>query len=125
MTRLWIGVGLLLILAICGIVLNLYTVPFHEALAADLDLAADLAAEGNWEQARQITFAARDRWQKRQNSFAAMTDHEPMEQMEALFRELSLMHRDQTSDFTCVCVHLAQTARAIGETQALKWWGIL
>ena len=47
MTRLWIGVGLLLILMICGILLNLYTVPFHETLASDLDLAAKLSVEGN------------------------------------------------------------------------------
>lgn len=125
MIRLWIGVGLLLALLIGSIALWFGVVPFHESLAKDLNTAAELAVEGNWEQAQQIAFAARDRWQKRQNRFAAVTDHTPMEQMEALFREMTLMHREQTSDFTCICIHLAQTARAIGDNQGLRWWGIL
>ena len=48
-----------------------------------------------------------------------------MERMHALFREISLMGQGQTVDFVAGCIHLAETARAIGETQTLKWWGIL
>ena len=42
-----------------------------------------------------------------------------------LSRELSALGPEQAVDFACVCVQLSQTARAIGETQALKWWGVL
>ena len=125
MTRLWIGVGLMVILLFGGIALWLGIVPFHENLAKELDTAAELAVAGNWEQAQNTAFSARDRWQRHQNRIAAVTDHEPMEQMEALFQKLSMLDSDRAVDFACICVQLAQTAQAIGETQALKWWGIL
>ena len=125
MTRLWIGVGLLLILLLGGIALWLGIVPFHENLAESLDRAAQLAAEGHWTQAQDTAFAARDRWQRHKDSIAAVTDHEPMEQMEALFQELSILDANQAVDFACICVHLAGVSRAIGETQELRWWGIL
>ena len=125
MTRLWIGVGLLLLLLLGGIALGVSVVPFHETLSENLDTAARLAADGQWEQAQETAFAARIQWLKYQDCFAAVTDHEPMEQMEALFRELSFLQASQAVDFACVCAHLSQIAQAIGETQQLKWWGIL
>ena len=125
MTRLWIGVGLLLVLLLGSIALWGRIVPFHEALAEDLDAAAELATAGNWEQAQKLAFSAQNRWKQHQNSIAAVTDHEPMEQMHALFRELGLLDASRRVDFACICVQIAQTARAIGETQSLKWWGIL
>ena len=125
MTRLWIGVGLLLALLLGGVALWLGLVPFHEDLAENLDTAAKLAMEGNWEQAQKTALAARDRWLDYQDGIAAVTDHEPMEQMQALFRELCLLEASQATEFACVRVHLAEFSRAIGETQSLKWWGIL
>ena len=125
MTRLWIGIGLMLVLLLGGIALWLGIVPFHENLAHELDSAAELAVAGNWEQAQKTAFEARDRWQQHQNRIAAVTDHEPMEQMEALFHELSLLDASRAVDFACICVQLAETSRAIGETQSLKWWGVL
>ena len=125
MTRLWIGVGLLLALLAGGIFLNRQTVPFHQELSRDLEQAATLAAEGNWTQAQTLALDARTRWLKRQDGYAAVTDHEPMEQMEALFQELCILDASRAVDFGCVCVHLAKTAQAIGETQSLKWWNIL
>lgn len=125
MTRLWIGVGLMLALLLEGIFLCRAIVPFHENLADSLDTAAELAVAGNWKQAQKTAFAARDRWQQHKNPIASVTDHEPMEQMEALFQELSLLNASRAVDFACICVRLAQTARAIGETQSLRWWGVL
>ena len=125
MTRLWFGVGLLVVLLLGGIALRCGIVPFHENLAQELDTAAELAVAGNWEQAQNAAFSARTRWQRHQDRISAVTDHEPMEQMEALFQELSMLDSDRAVDFACICVQLSQTAQAIGETQALKWWGIL
>lgn len=125
MTRFWIGMGLLLVLLAGGVALWLEAAPFHSELARDLDRAAELALEGSWEQARALAVSARDRWLPLQGAFSAITDHEPVERMHALFREISLMGQEQTVDFIAACVHLAETARAIGETQTLKWWGIL
>ena len=124
MTRLWIGIGLMLVLLLVGIFLWSGITPFHENLASKLDSAAMLALDGNWEQAQKVAFTARDQWLHFQDCIAAVIDHEPMEQMHALFRELSLLQSNQAVDFASVCVHLAETSRAIGETQSLKWWGI-
>lgn len=125
MTRLWIGLSLLVVLLLGGGALWLGVVPFHENLAESLDTAAELAVSGQWEQAQRTAFTAYNQWQGRRDCFAAVTDHEPMEQMEALFRELSLLDISRWEEFSVICVQLAQTARAIGETQSLKWWGLL
>lgn len=125
MTRLWIGIGLLLVLLLGSLALYFGIVPFHENLAENLDAAAAFAVNGDWAQAQETAFAVRDRWLRYQNSIAAVTDHEPMEQMHTLFRELSILESSQKTEFASICVHLAETSRAIGETQALKWWGVL
>ena len=124
MTRLWIGAGLLLALLVGGLGLRLGIVPFQESVAEELDTAAVLAKE-DWIQAQNTAFAARDRWLRYKNRIAAVTDHEPMEEMEGLFQELNFLDSDRAVDFACICVQLAEISRAIGETQRLKWWGVL
>ena len=124
MTRLWIGVGLLLVLLLGGLGLRLCIVPFQETIAQELCDAASLAKE-DWTPARNAAFAARDRWLRYKDGIAAVTDHEPMEEMEGLFQELSFLDSDRAVDFACICVQLAEISRAIGETQRLKWWGVL
>ena len=125
MTRLWIGAGLLLALLLGGLGLRLGIVPFQESVAKKLDTAATLAVDGSWKMAQNTAFAARDRWRRHKNGIAAVTDHEPMEEMEGLFQELNFLDSDRAVDFACICVQLAEISRAIGETQRLKWWGVL
>lgn len=125
MTRLWIGVGLLLSLLAIGLGLWWFLSPLHEELASELDRAAALALDGDMAQAQAVARQARQRWQQNRNFIAAFTDHSPMEEMEALFAELENLQSDQTRDFAAICAHLAQSARAISESHALKWWGLL
>lgn len=125
MTRLWIGIGLLLVLLAAGIWLCAGLSPFHEDLADDLDRAAELANAGDWEKAHAIAESARKEWLERQKLTAAFIDHEPLERAQALFAEMELMKPEQYREFAAVCVHLAQTCRGISEPLKLKWWSLL
>ena len=125
MTRLWIGIGLLLALLAAGIWLYMGLSPFHEELAVNLDRAAELAMEGDWENAQAIAESSRKVWQSRQKLTAAFIDHEPLERAQALFSEMALMKPEQYREFSSVCVHLAQTCRSISEPLKLNWWSLL
>lgn len=125
MTRLWIGIGLLLALLAAGIWLCLGLSPFHEKLAENLDRAAELAVAEDWENAYAMAESARKEWLGRQKFTAAFTDHEPLERAQALFSELEQMKPEQYREFAAVCVHLAQTCRGISEPLKLKWWSLL
>lgn len=125
MTRLWIGIGLLLILLASGIWLCLGLSPFHEDLAYELEQAAELAVAGEWDEAYRLADTARRQWLGRQRLTAAFINHEPLERAEALFAEMTLMEPEQYRQFAAVCVHLAQTCRAISEPLKLNWWSLL
>jgi len=125
MIRFWFGVGLLLALLAGSIGLCLGLVPFHENGAEILDDAAQLALKGNWAEATANTAALEKDWKQRQRLTAAFVDHEPLERAHALFSELALMEQDQYREFAAVCVHLAETFRAIAEPLDLKWWSLL
>jgi hypothetical protein len=57
---------------------------------------------------------------------AAVTDHEPMEEMDILFAQLPIYYEtDSSLNFAAVCSDLSLLMQAIGENQALKWWGVL
>ena len=78
-----------------------------------------------WTEAITKTTALNQQWQQRQKLTAAFVDHEPLEEAHALFAELALMTPEQAWEFSAVCVHLAQTFRAIAEPLDLKWWSLL
>ena len=125
MIRFWIGVGLLLVLLAGSIGVCFGLVPFHENGAKVLDEAAQLALQGNWAEATAKASALEKDWQQRQRFTAAFVDHEPLEEVHALFAELALMTPEQAWDFAAVCVHLAEDFRAIAEPLDLKWWSLL
>jgi len=125
MIRFWFGIGLLLALLAGSIGVCLGIVPFHEKGADILDEAARLALQGNWTEAIAKTAVLDKQWQQKQHLTAAFVDHEPLEEANALFAELALMTPEQAWEFSAVCVHLAQTFRAIAEPLDLKWWSLL
>ena len=125
MIRFWFGIGLLLVLLAGSIGVRLGLVPFHEKGADILDEAAQLALQGDWAAAIAKTSALDEQWQQRQKLTAAFVDHEPLEEAHALFAELARMTPEQAWEFSAVCVHLAETFRAIAEPLDLKWWSLL
>ena len=126
MSRLWIGIGILVILLAMGIGLLWGSGIFFEELSREVEQAGELALSGNWEEAGKKASQSRERWEHWRKFWSSFTDHEPVEQMQALFSQLELYKKQKLEvDFAAVCRNLAHTAEAIDESHSLRWWSVL
>ena len=126
MSRLWIGIGILVILLAMGIGLLWGSGMFFEELSQEVEQAGELALSGNWEAAAKKASQSKARWEQWRKFWASFTDHEPVEQMQALFSQLELYEKQKLEvDFAAVCRNLAHTAEAIDESHSLRWWSVL
>ncbi len=126
MKRLWIGLGLLLVLLAIGLGLLFFSQHFFDSFSANLEEAAELAMEKNWPAATEKAEKSRAMWQRCYQFFSAISDHEPIEAVQELFSRLELYAREQMyMEFSTVCKSLAKLADAINESHNLRWWSIL
>lgn len=126
MNRLWIGVGLLIILLGIGLGLLWGSHAFFTDFSKTLEQAGAFALSGNWQAAGQKVAQCKAQWDRFHDFWSSFTDHEPMEQMENLFSQLELYQIQQSEvDFSAVCRSLSHMARAIEESHSLRWWGVL
>ncbi len=125
MRRLWIGIGVLLVLLVLGIgaAALMETVP--GALAQDMDRAAQEAAV-QWESAKALAQSARARWEQWEHTVASLTDHAPLEELQGLFRELSVSQLwEDRGYFATVCARISALAEALSQSHSLHWWNLL
>ena len=126
MNRLWIGIGLLVILLAFGIGLLWGSSVFFKEFSAQLEQAGEMALAGNWPDAEKKVTISREQWERWHYFWAAFTDHEPVEQIQNLFSQLEVYHQRRLEvDFATVCGNLAHVAEAIEESHGLKWWSVL
>jgi hypothetical protein len=126
MGRLWIGVGILVVMLAMAIGLLWGSRAFFEDFSDNLEQAGASALAGNWASATQKAEKSRAQWEKYRHFWSAFTDHEPMEQMQELFSRLEIYRQKQLEvDFAAVCGSLVQMAEAIDESHSLKWWSVL
>ena len=126
MKRLWIGVAFLALLLAGGFGINAGMDNLQKEISQQLDAACQNALAGDLKQAAAQANGAREVWEQYRNLVAAVTDHEPMEEMDTLFAQLPIYYEtDSPLNFAAVCSDLSLLMQAIGENQALKWWGVL
>ena len=126
MGRLWIGVGILVVMLAMAIGLLWGSRVFFEDFSDNLEQAGALALAGNWASAGEKAEKSRTQWEKYRHFWSAFTDHEPVEQMQELFSRLEIYRQKQLEvDFAAVCSSLVQMAEAIDESHSLKWWSVL
>lgn len=126
MSRLWIGIGLMVVLLAMGIGLLWGSSVFFKEFSEQMEQAGDLAMAGNWAAAEKKVAQNRGKWEKWRFFWSSFTDHEPVEQMQSLFSQLEVYRQRQLQvDFATVCRNLAHVAEAIEESHGLKWWSIL
>ena len=126
MKRGWIGSGLLAGLLILGLLVTWFMGRTHTGISEELELSARFAIAGNWEEAEELAEEAYEDWQDSWHFSAAFADHEPMEEIDALFAQLLpyLLNQDAVS-FSTVCRELARQVEAIGDAHNLNWWNLL
>lgn len=126
MGRLWIGIGILVVMLAMAIGLLWGSRVFFEDFSDNLEQAEQLALAGNWTSAEEKAAKSRTQWEKYKRLWSAFTDHEPIEQMQELFSWLEVYGQRQLEvDYATVCNSLVQLAEAIDESHSLKWWSVL
>ena len=126
MKRGWIGAGLLAVLLLGGLLVTFAMGSQHKDISEELEEAAEYAMADDWLHARDAAEDAYEDWQAHWHFSAAFADHEPMEQIDALFAQLLpyLAAQDAVS-FGAACRELARQVEAIGDAHALNWWNLL
>lgn len=126
MKRLWIGTGLLALVLVLGIWTGSRMKAVHIPTAEDLEDAALWAMRDEWGQAEAHAARAKKNWDKNRPMTASVADHEPMDDIDALFAELEVFaaRQDQMA-YSSLCVHLAEELKALSEEHRLFWWNLL
>lgn len=126
MKRLWLGIGILAVLLVVGITATVSMENICQPLTEALNEAAEAVQTGQWEQALELSETAHARWQHWRGISAAITNHEPMEEVDALFDTLKIYARQRdVVRFADCCAQLAALTDAISESQAIYWWNVL
>lgn len=120
MKRSWIGLGLLLVLLCLGILGSWAMEEIHEPIAEKLEEAAEQALENQWRRAAFLTASARRDWENWRLLRAALADHGPAEDLDAMFSALEIYgaSRQQVA-FAALCREMARRTEAIGDAQGL------
>ncbi len=126
MKRCWFGFLLLLILLAGGLASTFAMTRCHEPIAKQLEAAAAHSMAENWESAAALMEEAQARWRSCRSLSSALADHGPMEEIDGLFRELTVYAKARERvHFSSTCLSLSQKIMAMGEAHSLSWKNIL
>ena len=126
MKRCWIGVSFLVLLLLGGLFVDKIMGRSHVPISQALDRAAECAMAEDWTEAEVFAHRARETWEKNWHFSAAFADHEPMENIDALFSRLTVFAQArEKEEFAALCRELSRQTKAMGDAHDLKWWNLL
>lgn len=126
MKRCWFGLALLLVLLAASLVTTWHMDRIYAPLSETMSQAGERALRDDWGNALYLMDRAADSWQGHWKLSAAFADHEPMEDINALFTQLqvSAALRDGPG-FAALCAHLSAELQAMGDAHSFVWWNLL
>ena len=120
------GLGLLLVLLVLGLLTTRRMTTTYQEMADALDRAGTLALAEDWEGAERLVRKARGRWEWSWRLAAALTDHEPMEEVDSQLAMLDVYQQQrETLSFAALCAQIAKQMEDIGDAQDLNWWNLM
>ena len=126
MKRIWIGIVLLGALLMGGVGTGEFMERAHIPVARDVQRAGELALQGEWTLAQALVDRGRDRWEEKWPVTAAIADHEPMDEIDALFAQLEIYAKtEDEAAYSALCAHLASLLEAVSQSHSLKWWNLM
>ena len=124
--RFLLGLVLLLLVLSFAIGTAMGMKAIHAPGETALTQAAQLALEGNMEQAVPLAQNVYDRWQKYRDITAAFADHTPMDDTERLFQEMLVYAKtEEIPHFVSCCRQLSVMLKATYETHSFSFRNIL
>ena len=126
MSRLYIGILLLVFLLVAGIVVSLLMPRYHLPVAEKLYLAAELCARGKTEAATVAFAQAQMLWEKHRSFTSSVCDHEPQDDIDALLAMAAYRARTgQWEEFGACCARLAVMTEDMSKLHGLSFSQIL
>ena len=120
------GLWLLVLLLILGLLTTRRMTTDYSHMADTLDQAGTLALAGDWEGADRLVRKVRGRWEGSWRLAAALTDHEPMEEVDSQLAMLEVYRQQrETLSFAALCAQIAKQMEDIGDAQDLNWWNLM
>ncbi len=122
----WLGAGILAVFLILGILLSAAADKICLPTEELLEQAAERTLSGDFDGGIALGKEAQSQWQKQWNIIAAMADHEPMDEVDALFAEMEVYARaDEQPHFAACCKQLARRIRSFADVHRFIWWNVL
>lgn len=126
MGRGWFGFGILIAFLILGFITAEVTDNVHLPTEKLLVQAAEKTLSGDFEEAVDLGLQAKSRWDSHWNRTAAVADHSPMDEVDALFAEMEVYAKtEEKPHFAACCQELSQRIRAFADAHRFRWWNIL
>lgn len=121
MTRFWIGIGLLIVLLLCGILTAVLMPKFHLPVADALENAAAYSLSGDYENAEIAFKTAENRWEKYHDFTAAFCDHDKQDEMDAMFSRIAFeASNGKWEEFGADCASLSVMARDLSTLHGIS-----
>lgn len=126
MIRFRIGAAILLLLLALGLAAQAWTAAAAEPIVQALEDAQRAAQSGQWEGEEAFRQEAQRLWQTHWHLFAALADHQPMEDIDSLLAQLAAYAREQdTGAFSASAAELTRRVAAMADAQRFRWWNLL
>ena len=126
MGRLFLGIGLLLLLLALGIWVAVAMNDLHTPVTDMLETAAQQAMAGDLEQGISLARQAKDHWSYHWRRTASVSDHTPMDEIDGLFAQMDVYAQTgMVTEFAAYCTRLAELIDCISDAHSLTWWNLL
>ena len=126
MKRIWIGIILLALLLGAGFWISGFMKETHLPVAQDVRRAGELALQEQWGPAQAYAKRGQALWKKKWPMIAAIADHEPMDEIDALFAQLNIYAEvKEEIAYSAVCAHLSSLLEALGQSHNCNWWNLM
>lgn len=126
MKRFLLGVGLLIGIFILGLWIGSSAENRLEPITRDLEQAAAVALAGDLDGGGLLAKRAITKWEDSRKVLAILTDHGPMDKIDALLAQArSYREAGFRVEFAACCNRIAKLLRASGDVFTLTWWNFL
>lgn len=126
MARGWFGAGILAVFLVLGLILSGVTDKVQLPTGELLEQAAEKTLAGDFEEGIALGTEARSQWERQWKFTAAIADHSPMDEVDALFAEMEIYaSTGEAPHFAACCKELSQRLEAIADAHRFSWWNVL
>jgi len=126
MKRLWIALALLAAVFGCTLYNSWYLEGLAEEVCGLLTQAEGQAEAGQWEQAEQLTAAARRRWEEKDVYLHITLRHGDIDQIYTSFREVGeFLACEEQGEYSAANARLIVLLELLGETEKLTLKNVL